>query len=507
MPDQQNSTVTFSIESLPHGFAEFARDGSLRRVNRRLRQMLDLHGADSSWSLWNRIASNEDAERLKQALSQSGPAPALLISARVPGRAPRRLRFEWLEADGADCVRAALVTDVTEQCAREERLEELEHVERRYQAIWEHNLAIISIFDTQGRYLERNPGGDATFGGDIDSLRGRLASQIFVAAEDRDRVQAIISAAVRQGRPQQYQLETIGRDERRRVLDAVLVPLTVDGQVRELISVSRDVTERQEMLERLRRKRELLDFFFNQNLAGAFFMMLDEPIDWSGVADKEAALDRYLQTSRVTRLNPALVEQYGLTEEQMLGRSLAELLFGDPAQGRRQLRQLLDQGYLHAESLDQQVGGRSLRLEGDYVCLYDQDCRVIGHFGIQRDVTEQVSAQRRLRDSEERLRMLFDSSPDFIWITDNDGRFVKVNPAGEQLTGYSESELIGRSLLDLVPADERQAAVKWQRRHAHVRIRYFRTRIRRKNGDICQLATSSAPYFVNGERVGTAGIS
>jgi len=41
----------------------------------------------------------------------------------------------------------------------------------------------------------------------------------------------------------------------------------------------------------------LLELFFSQSLDGFFFMMLDEPIEWSDQCDKEKALDYALSTS------------------------------------------------------------------------------------------------------------------------------------------------------------------------------------------------------------------
>ena len=53
--------------------------------------------------------------------------------------------------------------------------------------------------------------------------------------------------------------------------------------------------------------------------------------------------------------------------------------------------------------------------------------------------------------SQALFRQLFLASPDAIIVTDINGRISAVNPASEQLFGYSETELIGNLVEMLIP--------------------------------------------------------
>lgn len=66
---------------------------------------------------------------------------------------------------------------------------------------------------------------------------------------------------------------------------------------------------------------------------------------------------------------------------------------------------------------------------------------------------QRVHADRALRDSEERLRLLVDRATDAIWLLDHDLRFVAANPATGQLLGYRSDELIGAPIADLLVGD------------------------------------------------------
>ena len=62
---------------------------------------------------------------------------------------------------------------------------------------------------------------------------------------------------------------------------------------------------------------------------------------------------------------------------------------------------------------------------------------------ILRDITERKLAENKLRNSENKYRHLFTSSPFAIILIDSKGIVVDCNPAVKQLLGYEKEELIG----------------------------------------------------------------
>ncbi|MFZ5832761.1 MAG: PAS domain S-box protein, partial [Planctomycetota bacterium] len=59
-----------------------------------------------------------------------------------------------------------------------------------------------------------------------------------------------------------------------------------------------------------------------------------------------------------------------------------------------------------------------------------------------------------LRESEQRYRLLFDRNPDGIFTIDPSGRFTAVNPACVVITGYSQAELLRMTFMDLCASDQ-----------------------------------------------------
>ena len=73
-----------------------------------------------------------------------------------------------------------------------------------------------------------------------------------------------------------------------------------------------------------------------------------------------------------------------------------------------------------------------------------------GYFAtIFEDITERKQLEETLKSSEERLKIIFESAPDAIYLSDFKGTFIDGNKAAEDLLGYKKEELIGKSFLKL----------------------------------------------------------
>jgi PAS domain S-box-containing protein len=79
--------------------------------------------------------------------------------------------------------------------------------------------------------------------------------------------------------------------------------------------------------------------------------------------------------------------------------------------------------------------------------------------GIARDVTDRKRAELALAESESLYRSILLASPDGILITDLEGRIRLVSPSVFSLLGYvSATELVGRSMIELLAPDDRERA-------------------------------------------------
>jgi PAS domain S-box-containing protein len=118
-----------------------------------------------------------------------------------------------------------------------------------------------------------------------------------------------------------------------------------------------------------------------------------------------------------------------------------ELLLAD-MKARRPYRDRV----IHCIALD----GRELFIRGSGEPLFDATGRHLGWWGVSRNATTEVLAQRELQRSQAMLDRLFRLSPDAVCVASlRDGRVLLANPAFLHFVGLEESQVMGRNGLEL----------------------------------------------------------
>ncbi|MBU0719486.1 MAG: PAS domain S-box protein, partial [Planctomycetes bacterium] len=129
--------------------------------------------------------------------------------------------------------------------------------------------------------------------------------------------------------------------------------------------------------------------------------------------------------------------------------------------------------------------------------------------GLGIDNTERMRAEEALREREEMIRALVETSRDWIWSIDLQGLHTYSNPAIEDILGYHPDELIGRQSLDFMHEDDRKlvegglpdciaAKCGWN----NLEIRW-----RHKNGSYRFLESNAVPIIsTQGELLGFRGV-
>jgi diguanylate cyclase (GGDEF)-like protein/putative nucleotidyltransferase with HDIG domain len=163
--------------------------------------------------------------------------------------------------------------------------------------------------------------------------------------------------------------------------------------VERAIQEAKDQEELLEAQKSLIESAERLNLFFRQSLSGIFFMMIDEPIIWNDTVDKEKVLDYVFDHQRITKANQTMLNMYHLKEEEYLYKTPNQLIGVDIEAERKIWRNLFDKGHLHIDKWQTISNGERICIEGDYICLYDSQNRIIGHFGNQQDITQRKKAE------------------------------------------------------------------------------------------------------------------
>jgi PAS domain S-box-containing protein len=119
----------------------------------------------------------------------------------------------------------------------------------------------------------------------------------------------------------------------------------------------------------------------------------------------------------------------------------------------------------------------------------------------ERVMAQRQAAQQMVRESEAKLRKIFDTSIDAISIRRlRDDRYIDVNPEFLRLTGYSRGEVIGRTLDDLDLRADELKPVFVAALQANGYVRNMEGKLRRRDRSIVPIMTSGVLLELGGEQ-------
>ena len=126
-----------------------------------------------------------------------------------------------------------------------------------------------------------------------------------------------------------------------------------------------------------------------------------------------------------------------------------------------------------------------------------------GTIYIFHDITQRKYAEVELQRQKQYYEGIFQNNPVAIITLDLNGRIITCNPAFEKLYGYSQIEVIGQKLDDLVtPQEYREQALDFTRRVRRGEVIHEVTRRLTKSGEIIDVDVFNVPVTVEGESLG-----
>ncbi len=224
-----------------------------------------------------------------------------------------------------------------------------------------------------------------------------------------------------------------------------------------------DITGRKESEEELQNYREYTG------------RILDAIDDLFFVHDEEGRLQRW---------NEALSEVSGYDDDEIASMYGTEfVLEEDRAQTAAAIQRGIRDGHARLEVPLQTKDGTSIPYEfvASRVEHPDGQPRLVG---IGRDISKRKAHERALRESQARLKALFEGSPDMIALHDAAGSLLDPNARLREETGYTEEELTDMKVWDLDQQKDPDEATRFWREMEVGESHRLEGRYRRKDGSV-----------------------
>ncbi|MDD5773892.1 MAG: PAS domain S-box protein [bacterium] len=131
------------------------------------------------------------------------------------------------------------------------------------------------------------------------------------------------------------------------------------------------------------------------------------------------------------------------------------------------------------------------------------DNKIDGVVMVFIDITKIRQGEEALRESENKYRTMIDHSNDMIWSLDIAGNFLFFNKRAEEISGFSQKDLIGKSFAPLIVKDDLPKTIEIFKKTLGGESLQYEVSFYNKEGRLITLLVDSTPLLLKGVIAGT----
>jgi len=343
------------------------------------------------------------------------------------------------------------VRDITERKKVEEKIKESEHM---FSNLFYKSPVMKTIAEAStGKYLDVNDAFADFFEQAKEDIIGRTSVELNMLTnpEERDK---IIKTIQRDGFARDVETQILTKTGKTRWVSISIDKNNLNGKDC-FLTAAIDITKRKEGEEKIKESGHMFSTLFYKS-----------PV-MKGIT--EASTGKYIEA------NDAFMDFFGLTKEQMIGKTGKELnMFVDPEHRDQIIKNFQIGGVVRDVEiqLNSKNGKRRwVSSNMNSINLNGTDCLLI----VIIDITQRKEAEEKIRQmnlelekrveektreiikSEKQYRILFENNPMPMWVIDlATFQFLDVNEAAASHYNYSREEFLSMTALDIRPEEEKE---------------------------------------------------
>ena len=490
----ENSKENFKnlFENSPIGIFHSSTDGKFLMVNNALSNMW---GYDSTEDLINQVNKTSITEKLYVDRTKRPN----FVSEVLKDDKWHSYRNRYYKKDGS-----IMTADLSFRAVKDENFD-IEYLEGFVKDVTRETEAEIALCESESRYrLISENTGDVIWIIDIDSWKFTYISpsvyhltgftqKSLMKKSIQDILETSSYEDISKNLPKRINLLKSGNKSAQVMVNYLniihkngrIVPTEVvttllvdeDGQVNEILGVSRDISERRESEKKIQKLMQ----------RNEYAMAVSKMANW------ELDVDKCLFS-----FNPRFYMMLGIT-------------FDDIGSYEMRLEDFI-QTYAHPDFVDElsdavvrgmesddpyfqiQLEGKLIRSNGEVFWVNtwfrgekDENGVTIKLYGVNQDITERKIIEKSLIISEDKYRTLFEADPNYTILIDTNHFIMDVNAATTYLTGSSKEKLIRKHLkdLDIIPEEDKLTHMNKIRDLLEGnKVKPFEARLIDKNGNL-----------------------
>ncbi|MDP2816318.1 MAG: PAS domain S-box protein, partial [Rectinemataceae bacterium] len=334
-----------------------------------------------------------------------------------------------------------ILIDVTDQRRAEEVLRENEELFRSY---LENAPDAIYTSDLKGNFLYGNRKCEEIIGYRREELIGKSFLELNILPEKSlNKAAQLLQANIEGKSTGPDEIELISKEGR-------AIPVEINTSVVQrmgqpiVLGFVRDITQRKRAEETLRESEE------------KYHWVLDN------MADVIAVMDMNL---RFTYVSPSIVRMRGYTVEEAMAQTFEQVMTPESLQISAKVFEeemkleaggTADPGRIRILEVEQYTkDGSIVLMENHLSFLRDEAQKPVGIISVSHDITQRKRAEKALKESENKYRLLADNVNDVIFVLDMNLNYTYISPSVKILRGYEPEEALK------LPSSETLTSSSW----------------------------------------------
>jgi PAS domain S-box-containing protein len=342
-----------------------------------------------------------------------------------------------------------------------------------------------------GTVVSWNRGAEKLFGYTPEEIVGQNVATL-VPSDRRNEIVRNLAIILSGGTVSTFDTLRRHKDGREIHISLSISPIrNASGEIVGASAIARDVSERVEARRKLQESEGRFRGVFEHAPSGMYVSSLD---------------GRFLQ------VNAAFCRMTGYSEQELIGTPWLDLIHPDERETALRRKEL----FWKNPDICLEAEGRYIRRNGvaawgriRVALVRDGGGTPLYSIVHVEDITERKLAAEKIRESEERFRLIADSCPSMMWVTDAEGETEFINRAYREFCGVTLEQARGGIWPLLLHPDDKEAYVgaffRALREHASFRAE---VRVRRGDGEWRWFGSYALPRLSpDGAFLGHTGLS
>lgn len=457
------------------------------------RAALKMLGYSSAKELINKHPSKFSPEFQADGKKSSDKADELMLVAYKNGNN----RFEWLHQriNGEIFPVEVLLTTISVKdekllnvvwrdiTIRKKAEEALVNSEKKYKEYFKKDISGIFLSSKDGKLIDFNPAFAKMFGYSSAEMKNLDTKKLYTNPLERE---TLLIKLAKKKVLNNLEIELVKKDDKTvRCIENLVGDFNESGDLYQFRGYVMDITENKLFEEALQEQ-----VLYNEQI-------LRTTIDGFILADTDG---------KIMEVNPSYCQMVGYSKEELLSMNISDVEISlNEEEVKKRVQEIVAYGRDQFETQHKSKSGHKIDLSVSIVITQKKETTLVAAF--VRDITQRKKAEKTLKESEQKLRNIFENSTNLFYSHTTENKLTYLSPQVKNILGYTEKEALTQWTNLISDNTANQIGIKLTQKAIDTgeRQQTYEMELVKKGGEKIWVEVREAPIVKNGKTVSIVG--